>query len=215
MADHGPCDIEQLAHCSPTLPAGNANPCARCGLACAIPVIPLYAPYTVRDLAPGRRYMWCACGRSARQPFCDGTLHSGSGIGPVSFEIKRSQSMFSLCGCKYTRSPPYCDGFHTRLGGEPTSPPCTCPLRVVSTNMTLHQIDSFCRSQCEVCDRFNYPIALSMSRNFAFFISSTTCKDAWAWAPTTQQLPLEYSAQFQCNIPHCRMSRLRSFERQD
>ena len=29
-------------------------------------------PYGV-NVEAGQRYFWCACGRSASQPFCDGT----------------------------------------------------------------------------------------------------------------------------------------------
>ena len=37
----------------------------------AEPTIAQKAPYAV-DLEPGT-YWWCACGRSASQPFCDGS----------------------------------------------------------------------------------------------------------------------------------------------
>ena len=39
------------------------------------------APYSV-DVEAGKTYWWCACGRSARQPFCDGS-HKGSSITPA------------------------------------------------------------------------------------------------------------------------------------
>jgi CDGSH-type Zn-finger protein len=32
-------------------------------------------PYGI-NVEVGKRYFWCACGRSASQPFCDGT-HNG------------------------------------------------------------------------------------------------------------------------------------------
>ncbi len=35
------------------------------------PVTAQLSPYLV-ELEEGRRYLWCRCGRSARQPFCDG-----------------------------------------------------------------------------------------------------------------------------------------------
>ena len=30
------------------------------------------SPYAV-DVEAGKKYFWCACGKSATQPFCDGT----------------------------------------------------------------------------------------------------------------------------------------------
>ena len=34
-------------------------------------------PY-MTDLEEGKDYFWCSCGKSAKQPFCDGS-HKGSG----------------------------------------------------------------------------------------------------------------------------------------
>jgi len=75
------------------------------------PEMPRKGPY-VEDLAPGT-YWWCACGRSASQPFCDGS-HQGSGIEPVEFRVEQPGKQW-LCGCKRTASPPYCDGTHDKL----------------------------------------------------------------------------------------------------
>ena len=35
------------------------------------PVCAQKAPFKIR-LEAGKDYWWCACGRSSRQPFCDG-----------------------------------------------------------------------------------------------------------------------------------------------
>ena len=48
-----------------------------------VPIIAAKTPGLV-DLEDGKRYTWCRCGRSANQPFCDGS-HRGTGITPVSF----------------------------------------------------------------------------------------------------------------------------------
>jgi len=58
-------------------------------------------------------YYWCACGRSANQPFCDGS-HEGTDFEPRSFEITERQTV-ALCQCKHTNNPPFCDGSHDTL----------------------------------------------------------------------------------------------------
>lgn len=69
------------------------------------------------QLEAGEHY-WCACGRSANQPFCDGA-HKGTGITPKAFTVDSAQEGF-LCLCKQTRNPPYCDGSHARLAKDVT-----------------------------------------------------------------------------------------------
>ncbi|HNH17814.1 CDGSH iron-sulfur domain-containing protein [Zoogloea sp.] len=76
------------------------------------PQIAQYASYTV-PVEAGREYTWCACGRSATQPFCDGR-HAGSGIAPKTFTPLRSGLAY-LCGCKHSRRAPFCDGTHDTL----------------------------------------------------------------------------------------------------
>lgn len=66
-------------------------------------------PYAVAVDA-GKSYYWCACGRSAKQPFCDGA-HAGSGINPVKYEAPASKTVY-FCGCKVTHNQPLCDGSH-------------------------------------------------------------------------------------------------------
>ncbi len=76
------------------------------------PITAQKGPYQV-ELVEGRAYLWCACGRSARQPFCDGS-HTGTGIEPVRFVAEVSGTV-NLCGCKTTDDPPFCDGSHNLL----------------------------------------------------------------------------------------------------
>lgn len=73
------------------------------------PVAAQLMPYQV-SLEAGRRYFWCRCGRSQKQPFCDGA-HKGTGLEPVAFTAQ-SSGTFNLCGCKQTDDQPYCDGSH-------------------------------------------------------------------------------------------------------
>jgi CDGSH-type Zn-finger protein len=64
------------------------------------------------ELEAGKTYYWCACGRSANQPFCDGS-HKTTSFRPVSFEAKDSGTKY-LCRCKQTNNQPYCDGSHKK-----------------------------------------------------------------------------------------------------
>jgi CDGSH-type Zn-finger protein len=77
----------------------------------ADPNIAQKQPYAL-DLEPGT-YWWCACGRSATQPFCDGS-HKGGDFAPVKVEIAEPTRVW-LCGCKHSAAPPFCDGSHKRL----------------------------------------------------------------------------------------------------
>ena len=70
------------------------------------------APYQAQ-IEAGRKYAWCACGLSARQPFCDGS-HKGTGIVPVVFTAEQTKEVW-FCGCKATKGRPYCDGSHSAL----------------------------------------------------------------------------------------------------
>ncbi len=75
------------------------------------PVIAQKSPY-VMNLQPGT-YYWCTCGRSAQQPFCDGS-HQGSEFSPKAFTLD-SPATVALCGCKHTKDQPFCDGSHNAL----------------------------------------------------------------------------------------------------
>lgn len=63
-------------------------------------------------LAPGT-YWWCACGRSATQPWCDGS-HKGTSFAPTQLVIEKEREVF-LCQCKRTGNAPFCDGTHNTL----------------------------------------------------------------------------------------------------
>ena len=78
----------------------------------AEPVVAQAGPFAV-EVERGRKYFWCACGRSKDQPFCDGS-HQGTGINPVAFTADETETVY-LCGCKQTGESPFCDGTHAKL----------------------------------------------------------------------------------------------------
>lgn len=67
----------------------------------------------VVELKKGEKYLWCKCGRSKTQPFCDGS-HHGTKHKPILFEAKKDGAV-KLCNCKITKSSPFCDGSHILL----------------------------------------------------------------------------------------------------
>jgi CDGSH iron-sulfur domain-containing protein 3 len=78
----------------------------------ADPVIAQKSPYPMQVEA-GKAYFWCACGRSAKQPFCDGS-HKAVGLAPMKYEATESKTLY-FCGCKQTSKKPLCDGTHSRI----------------------------------------------------------------------------------------------------
>jgi len=70
------------------------------------------APIT-HDVEAGKSYWWCACGKSKKQPFCDGS-HKGTGLAPHKLSAPETKDYY-LCGCKATRNNPFCDGTHKAL----------------------------------------------------------------------------------------------------
>jgi len=64
----------------------------------------------------GKSYMWCACGWSKSQPFCDKThlnqLYKIT-MQPVLF-IAPETKEYLFCNCKQTSKRPFCDGTHKK-----------------------------------------------------------------------------------------------------
>ena len=79
------------------------------------PVIADNKPKRV-TLSKGEEYFFCVCGRSKKQPFCDGS-HAGTEFKPKAFTAKQNGEAH-LCTCKYTRNAPYCDGSHKQFNDE-------------------------------------------------------------------------------------------------
>ncbi len=76
------------------------------------PEIASRTPYRV-EVEAGKTYYWCACGRSAKQPFCDGS-HAGTRFTPQPYTPDKTGAVF-FCGCKRSARKPLCDGSHGAL----------------------------------------------------------------------------------------------------
>lgn len=66
----------------------------------------------VLELEPGT-YHWCRCGRSEKQPFCDGA-HKGTDFTPLRVVLEEPKRI-AFCQCKHTANEPRCDGSHATL----------------------------------------------------------------------------------------------------
>lgn len=78
----------------------------------AEPTIAQKAPFSV-DVEAGKTYFWCSCGKSAKQPFCDGS-HQDTEFLPMKFDAPESKTVY-FCGCKVSKAQPLCDGSHNAL----------------------------------------------------------------------------------------------------
>ena len=76
------------------------------------PIVAAKEPFAV-EVEAGKKYFWCTCGRSAKQPFCDGS-HKDTSFTPLMWEADSSGTKY-FCGCKATGREPFCDGSHSKL----------------------------------------------------------------------------------------------------
>jgi len=110
------------------------------------PIVARPKPFLVQ-LQSGRTYWWCRCGRSKKQPFCDGS-HAGTGFEPLQYVARIDGEEVLFCGCKHTATAPFCDGTHTNLpGGSPLDDPTSAANRavpLVSSNDACTMLDGGC-----------------------------------------------------------------------
>lgn len=78
----------------------------------ADPAVPQKSPIPV-EVEAGKSYFWCVCGRSAKQPFCDGS-HKDTDFTPMKWTAEETKRVF-FCACKHTAGQPLCDGSHNKL----------------------------------------------------------------------------------------------------
>ncbi|MDQ7015942.1 MAG: glutamate synthase-related protein [Gammaproteobacteria bacterium] len=67
-------------------------------------------------LKKGEEYYFCNCGKSNKQPFCDGS-HAGTDFSPTAFTAEHDGEAH-LCMCKHSANKPYCDGTHQQFSQE-------------------------------------------------------------------------------------------------
>ncbi|KAM4585117.1 CDGSH iron-sulfur domain-containing protein 3, mitochondrial-like [Odontesthes bonariensis] len=86
----------------------------QCRLQSSQPVPAARLPCRVK-VSAGKRYAWCACGHSEKQPFCDGAHRTKApSIAPLRFTPDKDRTVM-LCACKQTKNAPYCDGSHFKV----------------------------------------------------------------------------------------------------
>ena len=76
------------------------------------PVVAGKAPMKI-TVEAGKDYWWCSCGKSSKQPFCDGS-HKGSSFAPMKWTAEKDGDAW-FCACKNPSKSPLCDGTHKSL----------------------------------------------------------------------------------------------------
>jgi len=64
---------------------------------------------------PGN-YMYCACGRTKKNPFCDGSHRKETDIKPIPVTIDFKYEV-RWCDCRHSKNLPFCDHSHRELPG--------------------------------------------------------------------------------------------------
>lgn len=80
-----------------------------------LPIIADVVPKKV-SVTEGEDYYFCTCGRSNKQPFCDGS-HAGTNFKPKAFKAEKTGDAY-LCQCKHSANLPFCDGSHKQFSKD-------------------------------------------------------------------------------------------------
>ena len=120
----------------------------------------------------GRTYFWCSCGRSSKQPFCDGS-HQGTEFSPVKFVAGSQDEELLFCGCKHTRDKPFCDGAHSNLpGGSPLDDPLSAANRDVPVVTERAGARALLNGSCYVFSTELAPMRSRGSLRYCYVVSA-------------------------------------------
>jgi CDGSH-type Zn-finger protein len=84
-----------------------------------LPKIAAKSPFKIK-VEQDKKYFWCSCGLSAKQPFCDGShkahknIDGSSQMKSVIYEATETKDVY-FCGCKHSKNGALCDGSHSNL----------------------------------------------------------------------------------------------------
>jgi len=119
------------------------------------------------QLEAGKKYLFCTCGLSADQPFCDNS-HKGTSFKPKPFSVAESRQAY-LCMCKRTGDAPFCDGSHAGLTEEEIrehrpAPPKSPEVQATPEEPTVQQIHELARHGLSRVGRHGEVAAMGVPR---------------------------------------------------
>jgi CDGSH iron-sulfur domain-containing protein 3 len=85
----------------------------------SLPHITQKAPFKIA-VEQGKKYFWCSCGLSQKQPFCDGSHKAhknadGSSVMKSVVYEAAENAVIRFCGCRHSKKGAICDGTHNSL----------------------------------------------------------------------------------------------------
>lgn len=78
-------------------------------------------------------------------PFFVPGSHIDTDIKPIMWKVEKTQKLHQICGCKYTKSPPYCDGTHTNL-----------PAELIEKRENCSEKDKHVKDKCKLCTKCSW-----------------------------------------------------------